>query len=95
MSTEPREWTKQDEIDIKRSCMEIWEAGRRAGIREGRKEVVGFANKFLLLAEKGDYSNGNEAFGVDEGRVRAGELLDNYRKEWQAQLMSWGIEEER
>ncbi len=40
----------------------------------------------MLLAEHGDYSNGNVAFGIDEGRVRAGELLDSYRKEWQAFL---------
>lgn len=54
-----------------------YEAGMRAGIRE----VVELAEKFLTLAEHGDYSNGNDAFGVDEGRVRARELLDQYRKD--------------
>ena len=29
----------------------------------------------------GDYSNGNEAQGSDEGRVRAGEMLLDYRKQ--------------
>ena len=34
----------------------------------------------LDFAEHGDYSNGNVAFGTDEGQVRAGECLDLYRK---------------
>jgi len=57
----------------------------------GIREVVEFAEKFLTLAEHGDYANGNDAFGVDEGRVRAGELLDSYRTEWKAKLKEWGI----
>ncbi len=57
-----------------------------------KREVVEFANKFLFMAEHGDYSNGNDAFGIDEGRFRAGELLDSYRKEWQAFLKENGLD---
>ncbi len=34
----------------------------------------------LDFADHGDYSNGNDGGGLDEGRVRAGEALDLYRK---------------
>jgi hypothetical protein len=43
--------------------------------------LIDLAEQALTLAEHGDYSNGNEAYGVDEGRVRAGEMLDRLRAE--------------
>ena len=67
-----------------------FDAGRKAGIRE----VVELAEKFLTLAEHGDYSNGVEFGGMDEGRVRAYELLQQYRQELLAKLKEWGLEEE-
>lgn len=63
-----------------------------AAKQEGIREVVEFVSKFLELAEYGDYSNGIVASGLDEGRVRANELLQTYRSEWQAFLKSKGIE---
>jgi len=63
-----------------------FKAGEDKGKQEGFDKVVPFAEKFLTLAEHGDYANGNVAYGVDEGRVQAGELLDAYREEWQAFL---------
>ena len=74
-------------IDYQKMLEKEKEISFKAGIRE----VVEFAQKFLDLAFHGDYSNGVEAYGLDEGRVRAGELLDSYEKEWQAQLKDWGI----
>ncbi len=59
--------------------------------QEGREEVVPFAEKFLELAMHGDYSNGNEEYGCDEGRVMAGKLLDEYEREWKAQKEKWRI----
>lgn len=47
-------------------------------------ELIELCNDILEFAEHGDYSNGNEAYGVDEGRVRAGECLDLYRKRFDA-----------
>jgi len=45
-------------------------------------KIIDVGNEILELAWHGDYSNGNEAFGVDEGRVRAKELLDVLELEW-------------
>jgi len=47
------------------------------------KEVMWLVNNLFDMVEHGDYSNGIEAFGIDEGRVQAGELLSRYRKQWQ------------
>jgi len=38
------------------------------------------AKEILDFAYHGDYSNGNEAFGYDEGRVRGRECLDAFQK---------------
>ncbi|KKN62618.1 hypothetical protein LCGC14_0510290 [marine sediment metagenome] len=54
------------------------------------KEIVGAKDVQPILvlcrnvfdfAEHGDYSNGVEAYGMDEGVVRSGEILDKYREE--------------
>lgn len=42
--------------------------------------LLELSREILTLAGHGDYSNGNEAYGVDEGRVRAGELLESYKQ---------------
>jgi len=43
--------------------------------------LLELCRNIIGLAEHGDYSNGNDTYGIDEGRVRAGELLDTYRTE--------------
>ena len=43
-----------------------------------KPSLLGLCESLFMLAINGDYSNGIEAFGVDEGRVRAGELLTKY-----------------
>ncbi len=47
-------------------------------------ELTELCQDILGFVEHGDYSNGNEVFGCDEGRVRAGECLDLYRKRFEA-----------
>ena len=42
--------------------------------------LLALCKDILELAEHGDYSNGNEFYGVDEGRVLSGNMLDGYRK---------------
>ena len=59
--------------------------------QEGRREVVEWVEKYKELTEHGDYSNGVEAFGLDEGRVMAHRLMDEYEKEWQAFKKERGI----
>lgn len=44
------------------------------------ESVLALCRDILEFAENGDYSNGNEAFGTDEGIVLAGEALGQYRK---------------
>lgn len=42
--------------------------------------LLALCKDILDFADHGDYSNGNVEYGTDEGRVRAGEVLDLYRK---------------
>ena len=46
------------------------------------KEVKEFIENLFLLVHNGDYSNGIEAEGMDEGRVRAGEIMERLEKQW-------------
>jgi hypothetical protein len=64
-----------------------YELGKQAGI----KEVVEWVDKWREVVEHGDYSNGNEAFGVDEGRVLTYQHIENLDKQWQSKLKEWGI----
>ena len=48
---------------------------------EGLAKMLNLAQRILEFAFYGDYSNGNDAFGVDEGRVRAREALDSFDAE--------------
>ena len=44
-------------------------------------KIVGrLYTQLLEFAEHGDYSNGNVEYGVDEGRVRAQECLEELRR---------------
>jgi len=67
---------------------EGWKAGEAVGILKGRKEVGQLAIQILNFAEHGDYSNGNESQGSDEGRYLAGLAIADFRK----QLKEWRIE---
>ena len=60
--------------------------------KSGIKEVVEWVDKWREVVEHGDYSNGNEAFGVDEGRVLTYQHIENLDKQWQSKLKEWGIE---
>jgi hypothetical protein len=44
-------------------------------LKDQRKEMLDFAKQCLDLARHGDYSNGVEYFGLDEGRELASGLL--------------------
>ncbi len=57
-------------IPLKR-VVELWEQGKPIELE--------LCREILEFAEHGDYSNGNVEFGTDEGMVRAGECLDNFR----------------
>ena len=57
----------------------------------GIQQVLEWANKWKEVAEHGDYSNGVEAFGVDEGRVLTYRYIKDLEEQWQAKLKEWGI----
>jgi hypothetical protein len=46
------------------------------------KEVKEFIEELFLLVHNGDFANGNDEGGIDEGRVRAGEMIDCLDKQW-------------
>ena len=52
--------------------------------QETFREVGKWASNLIEMIEHGDYSNGIEAFGCDEGRVLAAELLSKYQKDVKA-----------
>ncbi len=43
-------------------------------------DLIKLCNDILAFAEHGDYSTGVEAGGIDEGNIRASEVLDDFRK---------------
>lgn len=45
-----------------------------------QQDLLKLCKELLDFAEHGDYSNGVEEFGIDEGRVRAGECLTEFCK---------------
>jgi len=59
---------------------------------EERKKLGKWARGLYHLAENGDYSNGNEAFGVDEGNALAGGMLSKYDSEIEALLRGEELE---
>lgn len=91
-----QEWEKSAERgtsgDMVWDILQDWAKQEKVLILQSRREVVEFANKFLEIADHGDYSSGIEAFGIDEGRVQAYKLLTEWRDRWLSQLKSWGIE---
>ena len=57
-----------------------FKAGQEA--ERGRIMVVG--DKLMEMLSHADFSNGVEASGMDEGRVRGYEMMKDLEKEWQA-----------
>ena len=51
-------------------------------LRKKGKEIFELGDKILEFADHGDYSNGVEAFGIDEGRVRAYDHLKRLEEHW-------------
>lgn len=60
-----------------------YNAGFEQGKFEERERWQVFSRKCLDLAHHGDYSNGVEAFGIDEGIIQAKDLLYSLEAEWQ------------
>ncbi len=60
--------------------------------QQGVWKVVEWATRWKELAEHGDYSNGVEVFGVDEGKVRTYEYIKNLETEWRGFLKDEGLE---
>ena len=50
-------------------------------IRADQEKLLALARRILEFAFHGDYSNGNEAFGCDEGRVLAREGLEELERQ--------------
>jgi hypothetical protein len=42
---------------------------------ENETKLVALCNEIIVYASHGDYSNGVEGYGIDEGRVRAAEYM--------------------
>lgn len=70
--------------------------GQKEGYEQGRKaqkalddkekeelvkKAIDLADRIFEFAWHGDYSNGIEAYGIDEGNIRAGECLKGFEKE--------------
>ena len=53
-------------------------------LKEQYSKLYQLCGDIIQFAFHGDYSNGNEAYGIDEGRVRGIECLESYEKEWKA-----------
>ena len=49
-----------------------------------RERLRSLIDKLFEALDHADFSNGVEAFGLDEGRVRAYEFINNLKEEWQA-----------
>jgi hypothetical protein len=68
--------------------------GHEDGSKSGIKEAIEWVNKWKELAEHGDYSNGVEAFGMDEGRVLSYRYIKDLEEQWQSKLKEWGLNEQ-
>jgi len=55
-----------------------------AECQQRMKRIFQVGDTILETAWHGDYSDGNDAFGIDEGRVKARELLDSLEEKWQS-----------
>jgi hypothetical protein len=65
-----------------------------AGLAEGRTkaahEIFPIIDKLYEILSHADFSNGVEAEGMDEGRVRSGELIFKLRKQYLALKSQFG-----
>lgn len=55
-----------------------------AGKEIATREILALTENIFNLAINGDYTNGNDAYGLDEGRVRASELIEDFDKQLEA-----------
>ena len=51
---------------------------------EVAREIFGVGDKMIEILQHSDFSSGNEAFGMDEGRVRAHEMMKDIEEQWQS-----------
>lgn len=58
------------------------------------REIGPLIEKLFEVLEHADFSNGIEAFGIDEGRVRAKEFIGRIKAEWQALKNRFGVKDE-
>lgn len=55
-----------------------------AGKEIATREILALTENIFNLAINGDYTNGNNAYGLDEGRVRASEPIEDFDKQLEA-----------
>jgi len=53
-------------------------------LKAEREKIFKVGDRLLEMLYHADFSNGVEAFGIDEGRVRGYEMLKELEKDWQA-----------
>ena len=53
-------------------------------VRQEREKFIVVGDKMMEMLSHADFSNGVEAYGMDEGRVRAHEMMKELETEWQA-----------
>lgn len=77
---------KLDEIDLKNAESNfidaLWDTAREQA-KETVRQLLPLLENLLSFTEHGDYRNGNDFYGVDEGDIMAGELCEEYRQEIQ------------
>lgn len=79
----PYQW----QISLKPIALEAARAQRDLTVSECQarvERILKIGDAILETAWHGDYSNGNTAFGIDEGSVRAKEHLIRLEMDWQA-----------
>ncbi len=60
--------------------------------KQGMRKVIPIVDKLFEALSHADFSNGNEAFGMDEGRVRGYEFVKTIEDDWQSFLKNEGLE---
>ena len=69
---------------IRKYRIPIHEPSFKAGQKAERERIAPLVESLFEMIGWGDYSNGNEYQGFDEGRVRSGEHLERLEAQWQA-----------
>lgn len=58
------------------SVIELWHNAKV-------EELIEMGDRMMEMLSHADFSNGNEAFGMDEGRVRGYEMMKGIETDWQ------------